>query len=89
MRKLHKECKAIKWYYMGFYIHSCPKMLYKGRYSPSYLLCPETYTWHDIESAKKKLDVSRYARLEEDPSKADSETKTVSIDNVSYAKVIS
>lgn len=30
---------------MGFYIHSCPKMRYKGKLSASYLLCPETYVW--------------------------------------------
>lgn len=33
---------------MGFYIHSCPKMRYKGKLSGSYLLCPETYTWHAL-----------------------------------------
>lgn len=27
-------------YYLGYYIHSCPKMKYKAQYSPSYLLCP-------------------------------------------------
>lgn len=26
--------------YMGFYIHSCQKMRYKGQYAPSYLLEP-------------------------------------------------
>jgi arginine-tRNA-protein transferase len=32
-------------YYMGFYIHSCPKMRYKAEYAPSELLCPVAYTW--------------------------------------------
>jgi len=26
----------------GFYIHSCPKMRYKGQYAPSYLADPVT-----------------------------------------------
>ncbi|KAG8806142.1 Arginyl-tRNA--protein transferase 1, partial [Serendipita sp. 401] len=30
--------KELKWVYLGFYIHSCQKMRYKGDYSPSYLL---------------------------------------------------
>ncbi|KZS97909.1 arginine-tRNA-protein transferase [Sistotremastrum niveocremeum HHB9708] len=32
--------ESMKWLYMGFYIHSCPKMRYKGEYSPSELLDP-------------------------------------------------
>jgi arginyl-tRNA--protein-N-Asp/Glu arginylyltransferase len=27
-------------YPAGYYVHTCPKMLYKGEYSPSYLLDP-------------------------------------------------
>ncbi|RXG57021.1 Arginyl-tRNA--protein transferase 1 [Armadillidium vulgare] len=50
-------------YYMGFYIHSCPKMRYKKQYTPSYLLCPETYRWVSIEECLPKLDVSKYSRL--------------------------
>ncbi|CAI7929027.1 unnamed protein product [Closterium sp. NIES-54] len=30
-------------YYMGYYIHSCPKMTYKAAYAPSDLLCPLRY----------------------------------------------
>lgn len=53
----------IKYYYMGFYIHSCPKMRYKGQYHPSFLLCPESYTWHPIEECRIKLDLKRYCRF--------------------------
>lgn len=56
----------LKYYYMGFYIHSCPKMRYKANLSPSYLLCPETYEWFPIEKCIPKLDVSPYSRLNED-----------------------
>lgn len=28
-QQLHKEAPSIESYYMGFYIHSCPKMKYK------------------------------------------------------------
>jgi len=47
--------------FMGFYIHSCPKMRYKGDYSPSYLLDPEDYTWHPLKNCVPLLDSYRYA----------------------------
>uniref|UniRef100_A0A914VII9 Arginyl-tRNA--protein transferase 1 n=1 Tax=Plectus sambesii TaxID=2011161 RepID=A0A914VII9_9BILA len=63
VRKLAKIVPALRWYYMGFYIDSCPKMRYKGRYLPSDLLCPETFTWVPIEKCLPKLAVSKYARF--------------------------
>jgi arginine-tRNA-protein transferase len=30
----------LKYYYLGYYIHTCPKMRYKAQYRPSELLCP-------------------------------------------------
>ncbi|KAJ6629113.1 arginine-tRNA-protein transferase [Mycena sp. CBHHK59/15] len=47
--------------YMGFYIHSCPKMRYKGEYSPSYLVDPETYDWFPLGTCLPLLDKYRYA----------------------------
>ncbi|EGO01819.1 hypothetical protein SERLA73DRAFT_48986 [Serpula lacrymans var. lacrymans S7.3] len=47
--------------YMGFYIHSCPKMRYKGEYSPSYLADPEEFTWYPLNSCISKLEQYRYA----------------------------
>ncbi|XP_051883738.1 arginyl-tRNA--protein transferase 1 isoform X2 [Pristis pectinata] len=69
--ELQKTVPDLCYYYMGFYIHSCPKMKYKGQYHPSYLLCPETYIWVPIEKCKTKLDQSKYSRLNEDPSAED------------------
>lgn len=53
----------LAYYYMGFYIHDCPKMNYKGQYSPSELLCPTTLTWYDLSSSKKYLDRNRFTPL--------------------------
>ncbi|KAF9782811.1 arginine-tRNA-protein transferase [Thelephora terrestris] len=50
-----------RYLYLGYYVHTCPKMLYKGEYSPSYLLDPEEYTWHPLPECKKGLDKARYA----------------------------
>ncbi|CAL1701413.1 unnamed protein product [Somion occarium] len=47
--------------YMGFYIHTCQKMRYKGDYSPSYLADPEDYTWHPLEKCRPLLDKYRFA----------------------------
>ncbi|KAF8138603.1 arginine-tRNA-protein transferase [Boletus edulis] len=47
--------------YMGFYIHLCPKMKYKGEYSPSYLADPEDFTWHPLNNCVDLLNKYRYA----------------------------
>jgi len=62
-------------YYMGFYIHSCPKMSYKAQYQPSYLLCPESYEWIDVAECTTKLDKAKYSRFNEDESKFDDNSK--------------
>ena len=43
-------------YYLGYYIRSCIKMVYKAEFKPSELLCPTTSRWVDFEAAKKILD---------------------------------
>lgn len=59
-RRLYGVHRSLKYYYMGFYIHSCQKMKYKGRYHPSDLLCPERYTWHPLDPISPLLDISPY-----------------------------
>ena len=54
------------YYCMGYYVHECQKMCYKGQYYPSYLLCPESYQFIPIETCRPKLDASRYARLNDE-----------------------
>lgn len=82
-RELQQKIPSLRWYYMGFYIHSCPKMRYKGNYSPSFLLCPETYIWVPIEKAVPKLDIAKYCRFNDDPSAVD-ENGDVDLKQVSY-----
>jgi len=72
VRELNKTSHpAISSYYLGFYIHNCVKMRYKGRYTPSYLCCPETFTWHPLSLCVPLLDKSHYSRLERDVSVQD------------------
>lgn len=70
-RQLARTIPDIRYYYLGFYVHSCVKMRYKGQYKPSYLLCPETYTWHPIEKCIPLLNQKKYVRFESDLSKVD------------------
>ncbi|XP_031435376.1 arginyl-tRNA--protein transferase 1 isoform X5 [Clupea harengus] len=71
IRQLQKQSPKLCHYYLGFYIHSCPKMRYKGQYLPSDLLCPETFTWVPIEQCVPRLDASAYARLTQDGQAVD------------------
>ncbi|XP_072828122.1 arginyl-tRNA--protein transferase 1 isoform X4 [Vicugna pacos] len=66
-RQLHEKTPQLSYYYMGFYIHSCPKMKYKGQYRPSDLLCPETYVWVPIEQCLPSLENFKYCRFNQDP----------------------
>ncbi|CAO3667288.1 unnamed protein product [Rhizopus stolonifer] len=54
-QELNQKAPSLQYYYMGFYIDSCPKMNYKGHYEPSDLLDPVDYSWHSIEKFKKEL----------------------------------
>ncbi|XP_065152234.1 arginyl-tRNA--protein transferase 1 isoform X5 [Paramisgurnus dabryanus] len=72
-RQLKKQSPKLSYYYLGFYVHSCPKMRYKGQYRPSDLLCPETYVWMPIERCIPRLDVSVYSRLNEDTKAGDAQ----------------
>jgi arginine-tRNA-protein transferase len=44
-----------QYYYMGYYIHSCTKMRYKGDYTPQHVLDPETYEWNPLEGQLRSL----------------------------------
>lgn len=52
IQDMNKMCPQIRGYYIGLYIPTVPKMLYKGKLQPSYLLCPETYTWNLLNDGK-------------------------------------
>uniref|UniRef100_A0A4W5LTK1 Arginyl-tRNA--protein transferase 1 n=1 Tax=Hucho hucho TaxID=62062 RepID=A0A4W5LTK1_9TELE len=66
-RQLQKQSPKLCFYYLGFYIHSCNKMRYKGQYQPSDLLCPETYVFVPIERCIPSLEQTCYARFNQDP----------------------
>ena len=65
-QELFRLNPEMQYYYMGFYVQSCPKMNYKSRYNAGYLLCPETYKYVPIAKCVPKLKASPYTRLADD-----------------------
>jgi arginine-tRNA-protein transferase len=45
----------MKYYYLGYYIHNCTKMKYKGQFVPSEVLCPVTYNWTNLDDRVKEI----------------------------------
>ena len=67
VRKLSHSKPEFQYYCMGYYLHNNKKMSYKGGYSPSYLLCPDTYRFVPLEVARLKLDKEKHSRLNDEP----------------------
>ncbi|KAL7624004.1 Arginyl-tRNA--protein transferase 1 [Parahypoxylon ruwenzoriense] len=54
-----------RWWYSGFYIHTCAKMRYKIDFSPQQILNPDTMEWVDLtESVINKFDGHGYLDFE-------------------------
>ncbi|KAG0620172.1 hypothetical protein M758_4G195300 [Ceratodon purpureus] len=76
VQEANKVCPTLLYYYLGFYIHTCPKMRYKAAYAPSELLCPLKYTWVPYEQARPALACSQYLCLSECPAQNGSATES-------------
>lgn len=62
-----------QYYYMGYYIHSCTKMRYKGDYKPQHVLDPESYQWNPLDGELKNLlDQKAYVSLSRERARTDS-----------------
>ncbi|KAJ5190558.1 uncharacterized protein N7498_009543 [Penicillium cinerascens] len=70
------------YYYMGYYIHSCVKMRYKGAFRPQYILDPESNGWDPLAGElSEKLDKRSYVSLSRDRStNPDDSTSNQSLD---------
>lgn len=76
VRELYKSCPQVSNYYLGFYIPTCPKMRYKANVKPSYLLCPEVFTWHHLdEKLSGEIDSVPYLRINKEEEDAEKVTK--------------
>lgn len=66
-----------QYYYMGYYIHSCTKMRYKGDYKPQFVLDPESYEWNPLDGELKSLlDRKTYVSLSREHVRKDSIAST-------------
>jgi len=78
---------SLHYYYLGYYIHSCIKMVYKLDYRPSDLLCPATLKWVDAEVGKKRLDEYSPIRnccalsIDSNPDDSSDDTNNIKQDN--------
>eukprot|EP01114_Cavostelium_apophysatum_P000530 TRINITY_DN10481_c0_g2_i1.p1 TRINITY_DN10481_c0_g2~~TRINITY_DN10481_c0_g2_i1.p1 ORF type:complete len:564 (+),score=141.80 TRINITY_DN10481_c0_g2_i1:30-1721(+) len=79
LKKLSKIAPQLRYYYLGFYIHSCQKMRYKAQYKPSELACPETWEWVLLDECVPKLEASKYSRLSNTVKKELSDSEKLEI----------
>ena len=63
VRRAREVREELKYYYLGFYIHSCEKMKYKAGYRPSEIRCPVTGEFVDYEEVKDKFDTDPTHRM--------------------------
>ncbi|TPX33169.1 hypothetical protein SmJEL517_g03819 [Synchytrium microbalum] len=62
-KTMHASLPDLHYYYMGFYIHTCTKMRYKGNYRPSDLLCPDQFVWVPLDRCLPELEKTKYVKL--------------------------
>jgi arginine-tRNA-protein transferase len=59
-----KTLPGVDYYNLGYYVHTCRKMNYKGKFKPSDILCPDTYVYVPFgKEIREKLDEFGYTRL--------------------------
>lgn len=64
-----------RWWYPGYYIHSCPKMRYKMDFAPQYILDPATLDWDPLDkTVLALLDTSAYVSLSQNRAANAAET---------------
>ena len=62
-RELQKSMPSLKYYMLGPYNHTVPKVSYKRQFHPTEIQCPITYQWLPIEEAIPRICQNKYARL--------------------------
>jgi arginine-tRNA-protein transferase len=63
-----------EYYYMGYYIHSCLKMRYKGTYKPQHVLDFESFEWSPLDDKMCRLmDERKWVSMSRERSAASSQ----------------
>ena len=55
VQRMASVVPSLQWYYMGYYIHTCPKMAYKAQYGPAQLLDPVAYDWVWLRDVRARM----------------------------------
>ena len=88
VQKAARSYPDLQYYYMGYYIQSCPKMRYKGDYEPSELLCPESHHWVCLtDDIRKELQDNAYRHLSGIPGAVIQQNATVSLPPLSDVRM--
>ncbi|GAB4815765.1 hypothetical protein N2152v2_002811 [Parachlorella kessleri] len=62
-----QQCPSLRYYYLGFYLHNCHRMRYKGDYAPADLLCPKYKCWVPLDRCRGALEQGGMVALSELP----------------------
>jgi len=56
IKEARATCPFLKYYYLGYYLHTCHRMRYKAEFGPSDLLCPVKQCWVPIDRVTTVLN---------------------------------
>jgi len=73
-----KENPPWKYYFLGWYIHTCPKMNYKSSFKGCQLQCPVTFNYLPFnQEIRNLLDIHGYTQLDfKNPLYVDTDTES-------------
>ena len=65
-RQLQKVMPGLKYYLLGYYNYTIPKISYKHQFRPTEIQCPDTYQWLPLQQVVSRIKANQYARLSDD-----------------------
>ena len=65
-RQLQKVMPDLKYYVLGYYNYTIPKISYKHQFRPTEIQCPDTYRWLPLEQVMPRINANQYSRLSDE-----------------------
>ena len=65
-RQLQKVMPDLKYYVLGYYNFTIPKISYKQQFRPTEIQCPDTYHWLPLERVLPRITANQYTRLSDE-----------------------
>lgn len=65
-RQLQKVMPNLKYYILGYYNFTIPKISYKDQFRPTEIQCPDTYHWLPLKQVVSRIADNQYVRLSDD-----------------------